>query len=133
MISGVDHIGIAVSSIESALKLYSETLGLRLSHVETIEDQMTKTTVFTVGETKIELLESTAPDGPIAKHIASRGEGLHHIAFKVSDIEGALKSIAAKGITLVDEIPRKGIENTDIAFLHPRATGKVLIEIVQSA
>ncbi len=131
MITKVDHIGIAVGSIESALRLYAETLGLSVRGVEVVEEQKTKTAILPVGDTKIELLESTAPDGPIARHIESRGEGLHHIAFEVTDIGEALKTLAGKGIPLIDETPRKGVEDSTIAFLHPKGTGKVLMEVVQ--
>jgi lactoylglutathione lyase/methylmalonyl-CoA/ethylmalonyl-CoA epimerase len=132
MITKVDHIGIAVDSIESALPLYADILGLSVSGVEVVEEQKTKTAILPVGDTKIELLESTAPDGPIARHIESRGEGLHHIAFQVADIGEALKSLAGNSVRLIDETPRKGVENSSIAFLHPKATGKVLMEVVQA-
>ncbi len=132
MITKVDHIGIAVTSIENALKLYAETLGLSVSGIEVVEEQKTRTAILPVGDTKIELLESTAPDGPIARHIESRGEGLHHIAFQVSDIGEALRALAGRGIPLIDEAPRRGVEGTSIAFLHPRGTGRVLMEVVQA-
>ena len=132
MITKVDHIGIAVASIESALRLYADTLGLRVSGTEVVEDQKTKTAILQVGDTQIELLESTAPDGPIARHIESRGEGIHHIAFQVDDITEALKGLSGKGIPLIDETPRKGVEDSTIAFLHPKGTGRVLMEVVQA-
>ena len=132
MITRINHIGIAVNNIDQALKLYTEVLGLSLKEIEVVEEQRTRTAVLSVGESKIELLESTDPEGPIAKYIEKFGEGMHHLALEVSDIEGALREISQSGIPLIDETPRKGVENTRIAFLHPRGTGRVLLELVQS-
>jgi methylmalonyl-CoA epimerase len=132
MITKINHIGIAVNNIDQALKLYTEVLGLNLKEIEIVEEQRTKTAILPVGESKIELLESTDPEGPIAKYIEKFGEGMHHLALEVSDIEGALSEISQSGIPLIDETPRKGVENTRIAFLHPRGTGRVLLELVQS-
>ena len=130
MIAKIDHIGIAVNSIEEAVKLYTNALGLEVSAVETVAEQKVKTAILPVGESKIELLESTSPDGVIAKHIEKRGEGIHHVALGVRNIEEALKTLKEKGIPLVDETPRKGIENTRIAFVHPKGT-KILLELVE--
>jgi len=130
MITKVNHIGIAVNSIDEALKLYTEVLGLKVKGMEVVEEQKVRTVIIPVGDTKIELLESTDPEGAIAKHIERRGEGLHHLAFEVSDIQGALDTLKSKGIALIDEKPRKGVENTNISFLHPKGT-KVLMEIVE--
>jgi len=130
MIKKINHIGIAVNSIEDAVKLYTEVLGLKVKEIEILEEQKVKTAIIPVGETKIELIESTSPEGPIARHIEKRGEGLHHLALEVSDIQGALEILKRKGILLVDEKPRTGVENTKIAFLHPKGT-KVLLEIVE--
>ncbi len=132
MITKINHIGIAVNSIDQALKLYTETLGLSLKGIEVIEEQRTRTAILPVGESKIELLESTDPEGPVAKYIAKFGEGIHHLALEVSDVEAALNKVAQSGLPLIDEQPRKGIEETRIAFLHPRGTGRVLLELVQS-
>ena len=132
MITNINHIGIAVNNIEESLKLYTEVLGLKLGVIEVVEDQNAKTAIIPVGESKIELIESTDPGGTIAKFIESRGEGIHHLALEVSNIEETLKTVAAKGIALIDEKPRKGVEDTNIAFLHPRGTGRVLIELVES-
>ena len=132
MITRINHIGIAVNNIDQALKLYTEVLGLSLKEIEVVEEQRTRTAILPVGESKIELLESTDPEGPIAKYIEKFGEGMHHLALEVSDIEDALSKISQSGIPLIDETPRKGIENTHIAFLHPRGTGRVLLELVQS-
>ena len=131
MITKINHIGIAVNSIDNALKLYTEALGLSVKDIEVVEDQKTKTAILPVGESKIELLESTDLEGPIARYIEKFGEGLHHMALEVTDIEGALKRLSEHGVSLIDEKPRKGIENTSIAFLHPKGTGKVLLELVQ--
>lgn len=132
MITKINHIGIAVNNIEESLKLYTEVLGLKLGVIEVVEDQNAKTAIIPVGESKIELIESTDPEGTIAKFIESRGEGIHHLALEVSNIEETLKTVAGKGIALIDEKPRKGVEDTNIAFLHPRGTGRVLIELVES-
>jgi len=132
MITGINHIGIAVNNIDQALKLYTEVLGLSLKEIEVVEEQRTRTAILPVGESKIELLESTDPEGPITKYIEKFGEGMHHLALEVSDIEDALSKISQSGIPLIDETPRKGVENTRIAFLHPRGTGRVLLELVQS-
>ena len=131
MIAKINHIGIAVSSIEDALALYADILGLTVSTIEVVEDQKTRTAIIPVGDSKIELLEATDSEGPIARHIERRGEGLHHMAFEVDDIDDALKLLQEKGIRLIDEQPRKGVENSTIAFLHPKATGGVLLELVQ--
>ena len=132
MITKINHIGIAVTSIDNALKLYADVLGLEIKSREVIEEQKTKTAILPVGESKIELLESTAPGSPIARHIEKFGEGLHHIALEVTDIDDALKKLSEQGVSLIDEKPRKGVESTRIAFLHPKGTGRVLLELVQS-
>jgi len=131
LITKINHIGIAVQSIERTLKLYTEALGLEVKDIEIVAEQKVRTAIIPVGESKIELLESTDPEGVIAKHIEKRGEGLHHIALEVSSIEEALSLLKAKGIPLVDEKPRRGVEDTRIAFLHPKET-KALIELVQA-
>ncbi|MFC2060168.1 methylmalonyl-CoA epimerase [Chloroflexota bacterium] len=130
MIVKVDHIGIAVNSLEEAIKLYADALGLESEHTETVVEQRVKAAMIPVGDTRIELLESTDSEGPIAKHIQKRGEGIHHLAIEVSDIEGMLEAMKARGIPLVDMEPRIGAGGTRVAFLHPRAT-KVLIELVE--
>ncbi|MFC1958570.1 methylmalonyl-CoA epimerase [Chloroflexota bacterium] len=130
MITKINHIGIAVNSIEDAIKFYSDVLGLKLNDIETVKEQKVRVAIIPVGEAKIELIESTDPEGPIAKYIEKRGEGLHHLALEVGNIDGALEALVEKEIPLVDEKPRKGVENTRIAFLHPSRT-KVLIELVE--
>ncbi len=131
MITRVNHIGIAVKSLDEALKLYTDVLGLKVKGMEIIEEQKVRTAIIPVGDIKIELLESTDPEGAIAKHIEKRGEGLHHLAFEVDNISQTLNGLKNKGIALIDEKPRRGVEGTRIAFLHPRGT-KVLMEIVDS-
>lgn len=124
----IEHLGIAVENLEEAIKYYEETLGLTCYKIEEVADQKVKTAFFKVGETKIELLESTSPDGPIGKFIEKKGQGIHHIAFAVNNIEGALKEVNEKGVRLIDEKPRRGAEGLDIAFLHPKSTFGVLTE-----
>ena len=131
MIEKIDHIGIAVNSIEDAVRLYTDVLQLEVKEIETVEEQKVKVAIIPVGESKIELLESTDSAGPIAKHIERRGEGIHHLALRVSNIEDALETLRGKGIPLVDEKPRIGADDTRMAFLHPKGT-KVLIELVES-
>ncbi len=125
----IEHIGIAVKNLSQAVKYYEEVLGLTCYAVEEVHDQKVKTAFFRIGQTKIELLESTDPEGPVAKFIEKRGEGVHHIAFAVGDVEKALDEVRQKNIRLIDEKPRKGAEGLDIAFLHPRSTFGVLTEL----
>jgi len=128
-ISHIEHIGIAVKSIEEARKYYEEVLGLTCYAVEEVKDQKVKTAFFKVGDTKIELLESTSPDGPIGKFIEKKGEGMHHIAFAVPNTTEALEKVSEKGIQLVDKVSRAGAEGLNIGFLHPRSTHGVLTEL----
>ena len=130
MIKKINHLGIAVNNIEEAIKLYTDALGLKVKDIEIVEAQKVKTAIIPVGESKIELLESTDPEGVIAKYIEKRGEGLHHLALEVNDIQQVLATLKEKGTPLIDEKPRNGVENTKIAFLHPKGT-KVLIELVE--
>ena len=130
MIKKINHVGIAVKSIEEAVKLYTDALGLKVQDIEVVEDQKVKTAIIPVGESKIELLESTDPEGIITKYIEKRGEGLHHLALEVSNIKDTLEILVKQGIALIDEKPRSGVENTKIAFLHPKGT-KVLLELVE--
>lgn len=127
----VEHIGIAVRSIESALKTYEAGLGLSVRHVEEVAQQKTRVAMLPVGESKLELLEGTSPDSPIARFIERRGEGLHHLCLEVEDIERALERMKKAGIRLIDEVPRKGAGGCLVAFIHPNATGGVLIELSQ--
>ena len=124
----IEHIGIAVKSIEKALEFYEGVLGLECYNVEEVADQKVKTAFLKIGEVKIELLESTAADGPVAKFIEKRGEGIHHIAYNVDGVNKALSEAGEKGIKLIDPTSRKGAEGFDIGFLHPKSTGGVLTE-----
>ncbi len=126
----IEHIGIAVSDLEQAVTNYEKLLGVECYAIEEVEDQHVRTAFFRVGQTKIELLESTSPDGPIAKFIARRGEGIHHIALAVGGVKEALISADDLGFTLIDQVPRAGAEGLEIGFLHPRSTHGVLVELV---
>ena len=128
-ISHIEHIGIAVKSIDESRKYYEEVLGLTCYAVEEVADQKVKTAFFKVGDTKIELLESTSPEGPIGKFIEKKGEGMHHIAFAVPNASEALQDISEKGVQLVDKVSRAGAEGLNIGFLHPRSTHGVLTEL----
>ena len=132
MIVRINHVGIAVNSIDEAAKLYTDVLGLKVQDIEVVADQKVKTAIIPVGESKIELIESTDPEGTIAKYIEKQGEGLHHLALEVSNIEDALETLVNKGVVLINEKPRNGVENTKIAFLHPKGTKRVLLELVES-
>jgi methylmalonyl-CoA/ethylmalonyl-CoA epimerase len=127
-ISHIEHIGIAVTSLEEAIPYYENTLGLKCYAVEEVADQKVKTAFFMVGQTKIELLESTDPEGPIGKFIGKKGPGVHHLAFAVDNVDEALADAAAKGIQLIDKVGRKGAEGLNIGFLHPKSTLGVLTE-----
>ena len=130
--SHIEHIGIAVTNLNEAISFYEKVLGLTCYNIEEVPDQKVRTAFFMVGQTKIELLESTDPEGPIGKFIAKKGEGIHHIAFSVEKIEEQLIHAAEQGITLIDCKPRKGAEDLDIAFLHPKSTSGVLIELCEN-
>jgi methylmalonyl-CoA/ethylmalonyl-CoA epimerase len=131
MIRRIDHIGIAVKNIDDAAKLYTDALGLKVQDIELMESVGVKLAMIPVGESKIELVEPTNPEGGISRFIEKRGEGLHHIAFEVSDIEATLDLLRANGIPLVDEKPRSGAGESRIAFLNPRGANGVSIELVE--
>ena len=131
MLRELDHVGIAVSSIEEALKLFRDTLGLELEGIEEVTDQKVKTAFLPVGGTHIELLEATGEDSNVAKFIEKKGEGIHHLGFSVEDINAALATLKEKGVDLIDQEPRTGAGGKKIAFLHPKGTHRVLIEICQ--
>jgi methylmalonyl-CoA/ethylmalonyl-CoA epimerase len=124
----IEHIGIAVSDLESAIRHYEDVLGLECYAIEEVKDQKVKTAFFQLGETKIELLESTEPDGPIGKFIEKRGQGIHHIAFAFDQVEKALERARDHGVEMIDKVPRKGAEGLMIGFLHPRSMLGVLTE-----
>ena len=125
----VDHIGIAVKDIEQAKKFYTEFLGMKALGEEVVEEQKVKVCFIRCGDSEIELLESTSPDGPIAKHIEKKGEGIQHIALRVDNIEAAIADLMAKGVRMIDEKPRYGAGGAKIAFVHPKSTGGILLEI----
>lgn len=124
----IDHIGIAVKSIEESIPHYENLLGTKCYAIEEVKDQFVKTAFFLIGQTKIELLESTDPEGPIASFIEKKGEGIHHIAFAVENTDEALIDAKANGIALIDRRSRKGAEGMNIGFLHPKSTHGILIE-----
>jgi methylmalonyl-CoA/ethylmalonyl-CoA epimerase len=125
----VDHIGIAVKSIEDAKKFWEGTLGIVCTGVEEVEEQKVKTAFFPLKDTEVELLEGTSPDSTVSRFIEKRGEGIHHLAIRVANLERALAELKEKGIRLIDEKPRKGAGGTRIAFIHPSATGGILLEL----
>lgn len=127
----VDHIGVAVASLDDARKLWEGKLGLYARRVEEVPSQKVRVAFLPVGDTKLELLEPTSPDSTIAKFLASRGPGLHHVAYEVPDLRAALAEAAAEGLPLIDQEPRRGAGGKWIAFLHPKGTGGVLTELVQ--
>jgi len=127
----IDHLGIAVKDMQAGKAFWSDILGLAFEGEETVAEQKVTTGFFPVGESEVELLESTAPDGPVARYIEKKGEGLQHIAFRVDDIEAALSELKAKGVRLIDEKPRIGAGGAKIAFLHPKSTHGVLVELCQ--
>jgi methylmalonyl-CoA/ethylmalonyl-CoA epimerase len=130
--SYIEHIGVAVSNLEASIDFYEKVLGLKCYCIEEVADQKVRTAFFKAGQTKIELLESTDPEGPIGKFIEKRGEGIHHIAFSVEKIEEQLENVTKQGIRLIDSTPRKGAEGLDIAFLHPKSAFGVLIELCEN-
>ncbi|MTI71031.1 MAG: methylmalonyl-CoA epimerase [Firmicutes bacterium] len=131
MVGKVDHIGVAVKDLEETLKFYRDVLGLELQGTEVVKDQRVKVAFLPVGDTEMELLESTDKEGPIAKYINKKGEGIQHIAYRVDDIENAIKEMKEKGIRMIDEKPRYGAGGAKIAFLHPKSTHGVLVELCE--
>ena len=131
MIEKIDHIGIAVRSIEKTSELLSNILGLKVAGEENIEEQKVKVAFLPLGDSELELLESTSPEGPIARFIEKKGEGIQHIAFRVDNIEKALEKLKKEGVRLIDEKPRYGAGGAKIAFLHPKSTNGILIELCE--
>jgi len=129
----IDHIGIAVEDLDAAIELYEKSFGMELAHRETVEEQGVEAVLLDVGEGHVELLAPLGPDTPVGKYLARNGAGLHHVAYAVADIDAALRDVAAAGIEAIDSEPRVGIRGSRVAFLHPRATGGVLTEIVEPA
>ncbi len=130
-IKHLDHIGIAVKSIEQAGKFYTDIMGLKIEDIETVEEQKVNVAFLPITDSEVELLESTEPDGPVAKFIDSKGEGVQHIAYRVENIEEALEELKEKGVRLIDQKPRKGAGGAMIAFIHPKETNGVLVELCQ--
>ncbi|MBS7385104.1 MAG: methylmalonyl-CoA epimerase [Candidatus Egerieousia sp.] len=131
-LSHIEHLGIAVKSLEEAIPYYEQVLGLKCYSIEEVADQKVRTAFFKIGQTKLELLESTDPEGTIAKFIEKKGEGIHHLAFAVEDgVQNALTELEGKGVKLIDKAPRKGAEGLNIAFLHPKSTIGVLTELCE--
>lgn len=130
-IGKIDHLGIAVKSLEVSLPLYVDTLSLPLHETEEVLDQKVRTAIFQVGESRIELLEPTSPESPIARFLDQRGEGIHHVALGVEDVAAALAHLKAKGCRLIDEVPRIGAGGALIAFVHPKSMHGVLLELCQ--
>jgi methylmalonyl-CoA/ethylmalonyl-CoA epimerase len=133
MIQKINHIGIAVSSLEAHIPFYRDVLKLEYRGTETVADQMVRLAVFRVGEVNIELLEPTTPDSPIAGFIEKRGEGVHHLSYQVQDIDAQIASLRAAGVQMIDEKPRSGAHGSRIAFLHPKSSARILTELTQSA
>jgi methylmalonyl-CoA epimerase len=133
MFARVDHLGVAVEDLDAALVLHEATYGMALAHREVIEEQGVEAVLLDVGENHVELLRPLGPDTPVGRHLARRGPGLHHVAYQVADVEAALAALRDRGVELIDQAPRTGIRGSRVAFLHPRATGGVLTEIVQPA
>ena len=131
MIKGLNHVAIAVNNLDEALEVFERQLGLKLEKTRVVEQQKIKAALLRIGETKIELLEPTDTESTVAKFLEKRGEGIHHIALTVSDIEGHLEELKEKGIALIDDKPRVGMEGGKIAFIHPKSTRNVLIELVE--
>ena len=129
--SHIEHIGIAVSDLKSAIGFYEKVLGLTCYNIEEVQEQKVRTAFFMVGQTKIELLESTDPEGPIGRFVEKKGEGIHHIAFAAKGLKSSLEELKSKGIKLIDENPRKGAEGLNISFLHPKDTFGVLTELCE--
>jgi len=127
----IDHLGVAVNSVAEGRNFWSDILGLEFEGTETVSQQKVTTAFFPVSESEVELLESTAPDGPVAKFIEKKGQGIHHVAFRVENLEQALEELKQKGVRLIDEKPRQGAGGAKIAFLHPKATHGVLVELCE--
>jgi len=132
MTGKINHIGIAVKNLEASMPLYRDVLGMTFEGTEEVTDQRVRVAFFAVGESRIELLEPTTPDSPVARFLEKNGEGVHHVAYQVDDVAAALEGLRDAGVRLIDEQPRHGAHGTQIAFLHPKATGGVLTELCQA-
>ena len=130
-LSHIEHIGIAVKNLDDAIGFWEKQLGMKCYSIEEVKEQKVRTAFFKIGQSKIELLESTDPEGPIGKFVEKKGEGIHHVAIAAEGLQGSLDELAGKGVQLIYKAPRKGAEGLDIAFLHPKATGCVLLELCE--
>ncbi len=133
MLQKINHIGIAVKSLDEALPFYRDMLGMPLQGTEEVAEQRVRVAMLGVGESKVELLEPTSPESPIAKFLEKNGPGIHHLAYEVEDIEGAIARLEREGARMIDRTPRSGAHGTRIAFVHPKSSGGVLTELCQSA
>jgi methylmalonyl-CoA/ethylmalonyl-CoA epimerase len=133
MFAQIDHVGVAVDDLDAAIALHEQTYGLALAHREVVEEQGVEAVLLDVGASHVELLRPLQPDTAVGRFLASRGPGLHHVAYRVGDIDAALDALRDRGVQLIDETPRAGIRASRVAFVHPRSTGGVLTEIVQPA
>ena len=131
MIQKLNHIGIAVASLDAQIPFYRDVLGLSFKGSEIVEDQKVRVAMFQVGELTIELLEPTAPESPIAGFLEKKGEGLHHLSYQVDDLEAQIAELTAKGVQMIDPRPRNGAHGTRIAFVHPKSSGRVLTELTE--
>lgn len=128
----INHIGIAVNSLEASIPFYRDVLGMAFEGTEVVAEQKVKVAFLAIGESRIELLEPTEPDSPVAGFLAKKGEGIHHLAYQVDDLEAALQHLKKEGVRLIDETPRNGAHGTRIAFVHPKASGGVLTELCEA-
>ena len=133
LLDRIDHVGVAVEDLDGALALYEGTFGMPLVHRETVEEQGVEAALLDVGDGHVELLQPLGPDTPVGKFLAKKGPGIHHVAYAVADIDAALAELKEQGVALIDSEPRTGIRQSRVAFVHPKATGSVLTEIVQPA
>src|SRR5919202_3658545 len=133
MFARIDHVGVAVDDLDAAIALHEQAYGMALAYREVVEEQGVEAVLLDVGESHVELLRPLAPDTAVGRFLASRGAGLHHVAYRVADIEAALAAVRARGLQLIDETPRRGIRDSRVAFVHPQTAGGVLTEIVQPA
>jgi len=131
MLKKINHVAVAVNNLEEATQFYEEVLGLTLSGVEVVEAQKTKVGFFKIGESNIELVQPAAPDSPLTKYLETKGQGIHHVCFEVDDVEAEVKAFLEKGATLIDKTPRPGAHNTKVAFVHPKSSNGVLIELCE--
>jgi methylmalonyl-CoA/ethylmalonyl-CoA epimerase len=131
MLTQINHIGIAVKSLDEHIPFYRDVLKMKFAGIEEVADQKVKTAMFTIGEAKIELLEPTSDESPIARFIEKKGEGIHHIAYQTDDIESEIKNITENDLRMIDQAPRGGAHNTKIAFIHPKSSGRVLTELTE--